>query len=644
MFPTHNTPTGQPSPYRSEQVSSATGQQPPTPSIGEWPRPEGPSVTERHVSHPQQPAAPEAAVVTITKEQIPSEWKDQLRANWTTAADLLKLSPRILEMLYEAGLITPQLQQEAQADTSDETRSFRLLGHIRNSCAKKTWAKFLNFFNQTRAEVPSHGVLFDKFCKIHNIAGASVCSPSVQPAAVFSQPHIAAAPVVSQRQEPVATPQPEAASTVVAIRPEQIPTEWKKQLRQNLWVETGQQLRLAPSHLNKLKEARVITTPLQQQANGAPSDKQRNFLVLDHIVSCGIEGTWADFLNFLNQTRGEVASHGALFDKFCKIHNIAGASVCSPSVQPAAVFSQPHIQTAPVVSQRPEPVTVRVAPVVSQRQEPVAVRVAPVVSQTPRTQPAPEPMDFTPSVPQAAAPHHNPSTSVAYKQILAGKLRPYLQRELQAKNIRNRLLANEVISYPLYKAIKKAPSSQQANELLIAFIEQAPDAAPWHGLLKTIQLRRVQRDWGTLEEVAARISAAVATTETSVAVQEPTSSQKTAASVQIAQGSYDQQPLAPHQKILREKWVYLVSELVTKNMANELFAKGFSDDLYERINNAVQGHANELLLEYLYEADSDKPWRDFMEVLSSRRLQRDYGVLGEVYQALVRAESAHNSR
>ena len=625
MFPTHNIPTGQPSLYRSEQVSSTTGQQPPTPSMGEGPRPEGRDVTERLVSHPQQPAAPEAAVVTITKEQIPSEWKTQLKQNLVYTLDQLKLSPHHLEMLNEARLITTELQQEAEAAKSEEQCNFMLLSALKNNGAEITWAKFLNFLNQTRAEVASHGALFDKLCKIHNIAGASVCSPSVQPAAVFSQPQIPAAPV-----EPVATPQPEAPSTVADIQPDQIHEDWQERLKDN-WVNALKHLQLSYRHLALLYQKRFISDTTLEQATEAINNRKRNSYLLNHVMHCCGKRGYADFLNFLNQTRRQVASHGVLFDKLCREQNIASASVCSPLlVQSAVAPSQPHIQTAPVVSPR---------------QQPVAVRLAPVMSHTPlqQAQTAPEPMDSTPSVPQPVAPHHRSlSPSVAYKQILAGKLRPYLQRKLQAKNIRNRLLSNDVISYPLYKAIKQASSSQQANELLIAFIEQAADAAPWNGLLKILQLEDVQCNWPILQNVSDRMSAAAATTATSVALQEPTFSQKTAASTGIVQDSDDQQPLAPHQKVLREKWVYLVDRPIAKSIVDELFQKGFSYDLYERISKSVETDANELLLEYLYEADSDKPWKDFMEVLGSAAVQQDYPILEEVHSTLM--EAFFNSR
>ena len=138
------------------------------------------------------------------------------------------------------------------------------------------------------------------------------------------------------------------------------------------------------------------------------------------------------------------------------------------------------------------------------------------------------------------------------------------------------------------------------------------------------------------------MSAAAATTATSVALQEPTFSQKTAASTGIVQDSDDQQPLAPHQKVLREKWVYLVDRPIAKSIVDELFQKGFSYDLYERISKSVETDANELLLEYLYEADSDKPWKDFMEVLGSAAVQQDYPILEEVHSTLM--EAFFNSR
>ena len=53
-------------------------------------------------------------------------------------------------------------------------------------------------------------------------------------------------------------------------------------------------------------------------------------------------------------------------------------------------------------------------------------------------------------------------------------------------------------------------------------------------------------------------------------------------------------------------------------MADALFQQGISFTLLQRIRNAsTPRDANEILLEYLYEADSDKPWQDFLQVLGS---------------------------
>ena len=286
----------------------------------------------------------------------------------------------------------------------------------------------------------------------------------------------------------------------------------------------------------------------------------------------------------------------------------SSAQTHSANRQQPTAFAQSHIQTGPVTSQQ---------------QQPIAAREVDVASHTPLQQPQ----------------SSSPSTPAVHQQILRD-LRPYLLEELFAQNMYNELWSTEVISYPLYKAIKAAPSDEDANERLIEFIEQAPDSAPWNGLLKTLKSKRLQDDFPVLAEVLENITAAVARqTAASVARQEPVLSQQTAASGPIAQGSGDQQPLAPHQKILRQKWVYLVSEPIAKAMNTLLWARErpIPDDLHERIARSGKESANEMLLEYLYEADSDQPWKDFLQVLGSRRLWRDWPVMEEVHSALVRA-------
>ena len=199
-------------------------------------------------------------------------------------------------------------------------------------------------------------------------------------------------------------------------------------------------------------------------------------------------------------------------------------------------------------------------------------------------------------------------------------------------------MANKAISYPAYKAIKEAPSNREANELLITFIEQASDAAPWNRLLTTLQSPDLQFDVPILAKVLEKIVAAVAKTAASATVREPVASQKTAASLGIEEDSYDQQPLAPHQQILREKWAYLAGSPLAKNMADALFQQGISFTLLQRIRNAsTPRDANEILLEYLYEADSDKPWQDFLQVLGSHRLWQDWPIMEEIHSTLMQA-------
>ena len=149
---------------------------------------------------------------------------------------------------------------------------------------------------------------------------------------------------------------PEAASTVVTIKAEQIQDAWKQQLRVQYWREAGAALQLSSNHLGMLENSHLITSPLRQQCEQAACHKDRNFMVLDHIMLCGTQETWANLLNFLNLTGGDVVSHGTLFREMVEDPKMVKKPASSLPERPAGTPLQTGIQTAPVVLQRKGPV------------------------------------------------------------------------------------------------------------------------------------------------------------------------------------------------------------------------------------------------------------------------------------------------
>ena len=572
MLPTHNKPTGQPLSHVGEQGNSPA--EPPLPSsfVGKGLRPAHTDINGRSIGSPRQPAGSETAstVVAIKAEQIQESWKEQLKSRyWVQTLQALELSPLHLAMLEEQHVINRDISQCIASCTSDRDRNRLLLKHLQNGGAQITLAHFLNFLNQTRGDVASHGALFKEMIEDPKMVGPASASP-LPP-----------------------TAESETAPTVVAIKAELIQEGWQDRLRTRYWVQTLQALQLSPLHLAMLKEQHIINCDTSQRAESCTSNRDRNRLVLKHLQGGGAQITLANFLNFLNQTRGDVASHGALFKEMVEDPKMVG---------PASASHLP----------------------------PAAERQAHTVSYTPLqpTQTTPEPMDSTPSAPQVAAPDHGPSTSVPYKQLLRDR-RPYFLRYLQAEYIYNSLLSNKAISYQTYKAIKAAPSSLRANELLIEFIEQAPDAVPWNGLVTTLQTQHLQDGLPILKDVSAHISLYA----------EKISDQK------MAQGRCDQQPLPSHKKVLQQKWAYLAGRPLAKAVVDELVEKGIPSDLYERIDDASSDNkANEILLEYLYEADSDEHFLALLQVLSSPHTWQDYPILENIHRSLVSALAASNNR
>ena len=453
---------------------------------------------------------------------------------------------------------------------------------IRECAEKITCQQDRNLFVLNAIRQNGAEITWAEFLNFLNKTAADVSSHAELFYRLATDPQIMITPIASER--PMAEPDSEA-TAAATIDQAQIQENWRYQLRRQHWLPALEALKLRPIHFAMLEEKYIINRKVWEIAESCASNEDRNSVVLQHICDSGTAQTFAKFLNFVGQIQADAVSHAALFGKMSEDPNL----VRQPLQQPQTI---------------------------------------------------PEPMVSTPS-----EPHHNsPATSVDYKQLLRGALRPYLRQELCAQHMYNELWSNKVISYPLYKAIKAAPSDQQANELLIEYIEQAPDAAPWNGFLTTLKSPHLQRDFAVLEDVLEKILASAAKTATSVTVQKPAFSQKTAASMGMAKGS-DPQPLAPHQQILRENWVYLADRLLAKSIANELLEKGLSPALYDTILDASSKQdANEALLESLYEADSDTLWKSFLQVLGLPDRQENYPILEEIHSALVRAELAHNSR
>ena len=283
------------------------------------------------------------------------------------------------------------------------------------------------------------------------------------------------------------------------------------------------------------------------------------------------------------------------------------------------------------------------------RKEPVAVQVVSAVSRTPsqRIQADCAPIASPPpgGRPGATGPTGS-LTSWPYKQFLRDE-RLYLLNNLPAKSIYDTLWSYQVISDSMKDKMKAAPSQQQACQLLIQSIEQAPDTVPWNGLLAALQSRSLQADCPILKNVLAHMASYADKTAAPAVVQEPPPEQKPICARGVALGSCNSNPLPPHQLVLKQKWTYLTNWLPTQNIADHLFSMDgdMSYDLYQRIAHAAtRVDANKILLEYLFAAKNNIPLEALLKVLGSYEVRQDYPVAREVYRVIMNALSSHNSR
>ena len=73
--------------------------------------------------------------------------------------------------------------------------------------------------------------------------------------------------------------------------------DWADHLKEQYWLKAGEALQLSSHYLDMLEKNQVITSPLRQQAEQAACDKDRNFMVLNHIARKGKTDTCVGFLN-----------------------------------------------------------------------------------------------------------------------------------------------------------------------------------------------------------------------------------------------------------------------------------------------------------------------------------------------------------
>ena len=250
----------------------------------------------------------EAFVGMLGGQHIRPDWQERFIERYRIeAASKLQLSPRYLAQLNKDRLIDSALREQAECAAPGEMRNFLLLHHIKQSGTQQSLALFLNFLQESGAQVASHAALYKDM-----VADAGIMITPIQP-------------------RPSGTLEPETDPCAVTIDGEQIHSRWQEGLRTAYWLQTKDSLQLSPTFLAMLEQDRIIDSAVLQQVEKAHNDRERSMLVVNHMLNCGVEQTLACFLNFLNKTQGQVPEHGVLFGKMVTDLRIMKKTVSLPS-------------------------------------------------------------------------------------------------------------------------------------------------------------------------------------------------------------------------------------------------------------------------------------------------------------------------
>ena len=298
MQPIHNNPCSHPALGDSPQpqASSFTGQPQLSAFTQEGQGPEQMDITGRAISHAHSQSVSEdlRPVTEIGPLSINPSWKQRFTQHyWLEAGQWLKLSPAHLDRLVCDNTINGSIKFHAQTAATEGDRNMWVLSSIlgNDSTKGQGLSGFLSFLNQTRGEVAGHGVLFD---------------------AIVTDPEMMDPPLQDRR--PTGLFDAKVAATAVLIKPEQINSGWKAQFTEQYWLQSADRLQLSLRHLCMFEHDGQIDRD-DRDIGMASVPQDRSMQILNHLRDCGRREAMAHLLNFLNQTRGEVASHGALFDQ-----------------------------------------------------------------------------------------------------------------------------------------------------------------------------------------------------------------------------------------------------------------------------------------------------------------------------------------
>ena len=250
------------------------------------------AITERNVRHDGSPSKIEAqaSAVMIDQNDIRSDWRGRFsQAYWIEAAEPLKLSSSQFATLEQDGYISLSLMEQAENTDSHLHRSMLVLNLIHEGADRQMLAYVLNLLNQSRGEVPSHGVLFDR---------------------IVADPKMMVTPV--QSKQPTVVPESEVAPTPQWITEEDIDDNWRQRFASHYPAKLAEHLDLNLVRLAMLERSEIISTSVRQRAEKDSPGQERSMRIFGHIVGGGAPEDLANFLNFLQQTQKTVASHGKL--------------------------------------------------------------------------------------------------------------------------------------------------------------------------------------------------------------------------------------------------------------------------------------------------------------------------------------------
>ena len=229
----------------------------------------------------------------IHQQNIRPTWREHfIQRYWPEAARQLKLSLTLLATLEKNYVIPTYLRQQAEDMACGEDANMLVLNYLLVAGGERSLTAFLNGLDQSREDIASHGNLFDEMA---------------------TDPGLMVTPLpITQR---TAARPPEVAPLGVTIRETDINSGFEERFRQYYQQEGTKHLRLSPYRLAQMQKAHIINPSLREHAESLISRHQRNLFVLSSMEHRIAERGMAKFLNFLNQTRGDVPSHGALFDE-----------------------------------------------------------------------------------------------------------------------------------------------------------------------------------------------------------------------------------------------------------------------------------------------------------------------------------------